>query len=433
MSTAATPLRLPLVEYSSGGWTLAEAAEIAGHSVEQLESLVSRAQVRVRAMLRSRSPRLECDDDVVRAEGFAGLLRISPILELEVCPKFLGPETESWREDFFSLTTLSRFGRLLSSDALHSSRGQVADLATLVARALVELTGRHRRRPLRTYRQQTWREFSGDGRLEPEDLITPEADGFAVQGLRLTRDNPFNATIKAAALALSPEVRDGDTRRQLERLARGLGPQSSTARQVGRRRVLPSRTRHWQDSYDLACDVLEGFGIRYGNQASLAPGYLLDTWRAWEDLVELGLRSALQGVSIQSQAGHRLGARCGERGAGPVHVYPDLVVRANPAVVVDAKYKGRPARAQRIDEDDLYEALAFLKAVGATSAVLMYPATPPGGIPPVVGRCRVFETICVGVNRIRGVEVEVAGLSQAGGFAAFAAGMGAWFQEAGLC
>lgn len=432
MTTAAAPLRLPLVEYSSGVWSLGEAAARCGVDSGFLEAQVNRAQARVHSLLRSRTPRLECEDDGVRAEGFAGLLRLSPYIELEVAPKFLGVEAEGWREDFFAITTLTHFGRLLNAESLHSKRGDLADLATLVARALVELAHQNRRRPLRTYRRQSWLEFSADGVVEPEDVLTPNPDGFSLRGLRLTRDNPFNATIKAAALTLEPDVRDGDTRARLARLASELGPQSTRSRDLGRKRILPSRARAWQAVYDLACDVLDGFGVRYGNQAAGAPGYLLDTWRAWQDLVGLGVRLALPNLVIKAQPVYRLGTRSSDTGARAANVIPDFVVASAPPVVVDAKYKGRWDGKPGITEADLYEALAFLEAISAHRACLMYPAIPRTGVEPMLGSCRVFETIDVGTRTVVGVEVDVRGLSRAGGLSDFAGGLRTWFSGLGV-
>lgn len=348
-------------------------------------------------------------------------------------PKFLGSADPTWREDFFAIATLTHFGRLLPAEALQAQRGRQDDLATLAARALVEMVHENRRRPLRTYRGTRALEFSGDGEIDPESLLLPETDGFRLARFTLTGQNSFNATLQAAANALLPEVKDADTRKSLERVARQFGTQVP-GQDVGRRRVLPGRSRSWQAAYDISCDVLEGFGVRYGSGARIAPGYLLDTWRAWQDLMGIGLRLALVGFSVRSQATHQIGWRTFEGVRQKATVTPDFVAETSPPLVIDAKYKGRADYGRpAISEDDLYEALAFLEAVGVPRAVLLYPAIPrPSAQAAETGICRTFERIEVSSREVLGVEVEVRGIARPGGLDKLGRGMRKWFVDAGL-
>ena len=433
MSVTQPLSRLPLIEYGQAPWTVSGAAAGFGVSPAALLEHLARATPRIQAALGSRNVRLDIDADHVRAEGFAGLLRLTAGIELEVAPKFLGTADLTWREDFFAIATLTRFGRLLPAEALHARRGRQDDLATLAARALVEMVNENRRRPLRTYRRSRTIEFSGDGEVDPESLLLPAPDGFQLEHYTLTRQNSFNATIQAAATALIPDVKDAETRLCLERVARQFGAQA-TGPDVGRQRLLPGRSRSWQAVYDLSCDVLEGFGVRYGTGASIAPGYLLDTWRAWQDLMGMGLRLALAGILVRSQASHRLGWRSREGVGRPATVTPDFLVGSSPPVVVDAKYKGRADRGRSaIREGDLYEALAFLEAVGAARAVLLYPAIIRGATPATgPGSCHTFERIEVSSREVIGVEVEVRGISKPGGLDKLGRGLRKWFSAAGL-
>lgn len=395
---------------------------------EGLSARLTDAGLRVQRLLRTKAARIEANGDHVRAEAFAGVLRVAGGIELEIAPKFLGYEAENWREDFFCIVTLTHFGRLLPADALLASRGKRGDLATLAGRAVVEMFWANHRRPIRTYRTSTQLDYSLDGDTDPEDLILPSIDGFAVSGLTLAGINPFNATIQDAARVLLREVRDGDTRKQLERVIQCLGKQLPD-REVGRRRVLPSRARRWQALYDLSCDILAGFGVRFGENESVAPGFLVDTWRAWQDLVGMALRIALPGTPVYSQREYQLGIREGITESRPAMVFPDFVLDSSVSTLVDAKYKGRFDDARySVSEADLYEALAFLEAAAASQVVLLYPAIPSPDAAAAPGTCKQFERIVVGSRTVLGISVEVRGISQENGLAEFAANIGDWFR-----
>jgi hypothetical protein len=161
----------------------------------------------------SQSPLLVSAEGV-RAIDFAGLLKVAPRIELEIMPKFLGggEVSQDWREDFFLLSTLSRHGQLLGSDRLRALSSRNTDIASLVGRALVEMYWDNHRRPLKTYRRQTVREFAVEGDLDPEAMLTPKPDGYEQTILQYNRQNEFNAAIRAAARELAPEVRDPQVR-----------------------------------------------------------------------------------------------------------------------------------------------------------------------------------------------------------------------------
>jgi 5-methylcytosine-specific restriction enzyme subunit McrC len=431
MSGYGDAVRYSVVEYAASPWTLAEVATAGGLSRDEVIVRVGEASSRIQRALRNARPRLEIDGEHVRAEAFSGLLRVPGGIEVEVAPKFLGADDPTWREDFFAIATLTHFGRLLPAEALLAQRGKRDDLATLAGRALVEMFGENQRRPIRVYRRSRSQEFSAEGDVDPESFLFPSADGFDVESLTLTRRNSYNATLQAAALALVPEVRDGDTRKHLERLVRNLGSQT-VDRDAGRRRRLPGRSRCWQPAYDLSCDVLDGFGMRFGDGSALAPGFLLDTWRAWQDLVGMALRVAVGAARVSYLHGVCLGRRVFEGVEGKVTVTPDLVVTASTPFVLDAKYKGRAEDGRgHIGEADLYEALAFMRAVGTSRAALLYPAIPRRGTVPVTGACHEFERIETGGDVILGIEVDVRGISQAGGLDRFVGGIETWLEETG--
>lgn len=363
----------------------------------------------------------------VQAVGFAGLLRVAPAIELEVAPKFLGSSAGGWRQDFFFLAMLSRHGRLLSSDRLRAMSSANTDLATLVARALVQMYWDNHRRPIRTYRCRLENHFAIEGDVDPEELRMPTGDGFAQTVIRFDRTNPYNAAVSAACADLLPVIQDADVRANLERIMQSLGVQAPLRSLQPKR--LPSRARSWQPTYELALDVLSGFGLTYDGGKAIAPGFVLSTWQIWEDLITIALRSHLGGAAVEAQKGIKLGHR--QRSADgnwsserPFLVTPDLRIDGSKAgfgdMLIDAKYKGRLHRGlQRIVEADVYESMAFAKAAKSNQIILVYPRLAVGS-PKEIGTTLVFERITIDDVIIWGVEVEVRGIAKRGGLKEFA-------------
>lgn len=421
--------RWELVEYAAPTSLVSAIAEASGQTRPRVRELLNAAGDRVAAALRFSQNPLDITTELVRATDFAGLLRVGPGIELEIAPKFLGGDARhaGWREDFFFLALLSRHGHLLSVDRLRALAVHNVDLATLVGRAIAQLYWDNHRRPLRTYRRAVVRDFSIHGDVDPEALGAPDAEGYEQTLVQYDRRNPYNATIRLAILDLVPEVRDPELRATLDRIAQILAPQGRPRRAEDRR--LPNRSRRWQTTYDLAVDVLRGFGLSYASGAALAPGYVLTTWRVWEDLLGLALRLSVGGSLVRTQHSFVLGHRHRNVQDGvvtrPVTVTPDVVIQGAatdaPRVLIDAKYKGHVDKGrQRIAEADVYEALAFCTASACPIAVLVYPHVPLAGSPPGLGQASVLEIIEIGSVRIVGLEIDVRGISSRGGLKVFA-------------
>lgn len=424
--------RFSLVEYDPPLPLIGQIASETGLSSSRVTELMQNAGDRVAQTLGFSTTPFEVVGQKVRAVDFAGLLRVGSAIEIEVAPKFLGVSNTGWREDFFFLAMLSRHGRLLSSDRLRAVSNPNADLASLVARALVQMFWDQSRRPIRTYGRQIEQDFAIDGDVDPEEFRFPSEDGFSQAVIRYDRSNPFNAAIHAAALELLREVRDAEVRGNLQRLTQRLGGQSPLPNLRPRR--MPSRSRSWKTTYELALDVLQGFGLTYNQGNAFAPGYVVPTWQIWEDLVTISLRAHLGGQAVAAQKGIQLGSRERQTASGwsthrSLEVTPDLQIDGSKAgfgeLVVDAKYKGRWHQGrQRIVEADLYEAMAFARAAKAKRVVLVYPksghSTPNG-----VGTSSVFERIKVDADSLQvwGVEVEVRGIAKIGGLKRFAEGL----------
>ncbi len=346
-----------------------------------------------------------------KADGIAGLLRLNSQVELEVVPKFLDPNSTAWRSDFFLLAVLVKTGHLLVHDNISADVQDRGDLATLVARSLLRMHEENSRRPIRGYKRLQRAEFSIDGDVEWETLMMPEADGFVVSRLELTRQNAYNATLAAAVALLLPEIGDGDTQSQLEQLARHLAPQQEPPALFPR---LPQRHNSWQQAYDLSQLVVGGLGLDLASGSFTGPGFVLSTWAAWQTLCEEVVRQALSNRKVVGQKQWIIG----HRNTDPVYVKPDISVLSGDTVdfLLDAKYKTRMGRKSSINSSDVYESLAFLKASGATYIGLLYPTTKkPLDLP--LGNWSSFDKVVIENMTIEGIEIQIEGIAQHGGFA----------------
>lgn len=431
---AHTRTRLSLVEYGSPVDLSREIAAATGVDRTKANRLMIDAGNRAASSLGFNYNPIILDGKGVRAIDFAGLIRLAPSLELEVAPKFLGLDDAdaAWRADFYFLSTLSRYGRLLASERLSASGGNPRDLSTLVARSLTNMYETRKRRPLRSYRMVKEADFSIEGEPDAVDLIFPSPDGFEQELLRFDRRNVWNADIVAAAKELLPEVSNPSAAGPLVRLIEDLSPQDAPG---NRRKPIPARHRGWKPLHDIAIDVLGGLGLNYKQGKAHAPGYVVATWRVWEDLLTVAARLGFGRSAVVPQKGFALGTKT-KTSTGVVSrllVYPDCLIEAEgtrPRMLLDAKYKGHVEKAQlRITEADLYEALAFSRATDCKLVVLAYPALPTA-FPLPVGTCTVFERAQVDAVQIVGVQIETRLISKTGGLKSFAANIAAWASSA---
>lgn len=424
-----TRKRLSLVEYGSPVDLSREIVEAFGMDRTKANSILTNAGSRAGSILGLSYNPISVDAKGVRAIDFAGLIRLAPSLELEVAPKFLGLDDAdtAWREDFFFLSTLSKYGRLLATERLSASGGTPRDLSTLVSRSITSMYEARKRRPLRSYRRVKEADFFVDGDPDPLDLVFPSPDGFEQELVRFDRRNGWNADIVAAARELLPEVTDPSTAGSLVRLIEDLAPQNKPA---NRRRDIPARHRAWRPLHELSVDVLGGLGVDYKLGQAHAPGYLVATWRVWEDLLTVAAKLGFGRSTVVPQKGFSLGTktRLNTGAVSKLSVFPDCVIESDgirPKFILDAKYKGHVEKGQlRITESDLYEALAFSKATGCNLVVLAYPAL-PSDAPKPVGTCLVFETAEVDAVQIIGVQIESRLISKVGALRAFSANMAA--------
>ena len=351
-----------------------------------------------------------------RADGVAGLLRLNSHVELEVVPKFLDATTSSWRTDFFLLAVLVKTGHLLLHDEISSAPDERGDLATLVARSLLHLCAENERRPIRSYRRARRSDFAIEGDVDWETVYLPDADGFSVTRLELSRQNAFNGVLAAGVQKLIPEVADADTQSQLRLLGRLIGRQAKPVSQLA---PLPPRHQSWKQPYELAQMIVDGMGLNLDQGTFTGPGFILSTWSAWEYLCEEVVRRALPDHQVVGQKQWVLG----HRESLPVYVKPDISPMTDGAVqfLLDAKYKTRLGRSPRIGAGDLYESLAFLSATGASKMLLLYPALhSPDELP--LGAWQRFDEVRVDDLIVKGLEIQVQGLARRGGFDALVSG-----------
>lgn len=426
---AYTRTRLSLVEYGAPVDLSRAIAVAIGVDRAKANSILMDAGNRAASSLKLNYNPISVDDKGTRAVDFAGLIRLAPSLELEVAPKFLGLDSTdaTWREDFFFLATLSRHGRLLASERLSASGGTPRDLSTLVSRSITSMYEGRKRRPLRSYRRVSEADFFIDGDPDAVDLKFPSPDGFEQELIRFDRRNGWNADIVAAAKELLPEVSDPSAAGALVRLIEDLSPQNLPS---SRRKVLPVRQRAWKPLHELSVDVLGGLGLNYKQGQVHAPGYLVDTWRVWEDLLTLGARLGFGRSAVLPQKGYQLGTKrkVSTGVVSKLSVYPDCAIgldEMRPGMLLDAKYKGHVEKGQlRVAETDVYEALAFSQATACNRVILAYPAQPSSQLR-AVGSCTVFEKIQVGTVEIVGVQVESRFISKSGALRVFATNMAA--------
>jgi hypothetical protein len=401
------------------------AAIVADLADSEVFAMIDSTTRRLRDLLKLRRSPFEVSiSGAVRVDRVAGLLRLSPNLELEVVPKFLDAADASWQEDFFVLALFSQTGRILPRDRMSAGHGDRGDLASLIGQTMARMYAENQRQPVRVYRQRDTVEFAYDGDVDPLDLFVPEPHGFPQRLLQLRPDNEYNAVVCQAVLALLPEVRDAETRKQLLRVRQALGQQPAV-RQVRARR-LPARYRQWQPLYDLSVEVLRGFGVGFTQQHLLAPGFVLRTWETWQALVEAAVRTGLAGMQVHGQVSYNLG----QRSTDALDVTPDVVVMRTGTKlgVIDAKYRTREGKAASVDAGDIYESLAFLRATGTHAAILLYPRPADAGARLPVGTCEQFEQVTVGSTTITALTVEVRGISGVNGYMHFAQRLAAGVQ-----
>lgn len=157
---------------------------------------------------------------------------------------------------------------------------------------------------------------------------------------------------------------------RLRRLSARLNGARLIARREPRPKWATSRLNaRYVPALRLAELVLDAASIEQGLGAVASSGFLIDTWRAFEDFVGIALGEALAphggSLDLQSTRDHL-------DIANRVQLRPDMVWRRDGSVVavLDAKYKVETERG--VPEADLYQMLAYCTALGLPRGHLLY-------------------------------------------------------------
>lgn len=396
-------------------------------SVAEAETGIRQLGERVQKSLHLQKSPLEISANGVLAKGVAGVVGIDRDFEVEIVPKYAATDGAHWRQDLLFMSMLSKHGNLLLQNHIRASSSGANDLTTLVAEVFLRLFHGNRRAPLKTYRFTRFTDFALDGEFDPEDLLFPEAEGFTQHHYDFDTNNEYSATVRAAVIELCGRVRDPALYSRLRIVSAQLNSVRAPPSVI--RRTLPARLRRWQELYDLSFDVARGFGLSPGDSLHRLPGFVVNTWQLWQDLVGRALVLSFGSEAASLQHEYEVGRSLRNGRPSRVTVTPDAVLGdRSPPVIVDAKYKGRSDSGNDgIGTPDFYEVLAFMRAASATQAILVYPATDRH--PGKTGATEVLERIDMKNGDVLwAVALEVNGISAPGGFAAFVEGLKARIQ-----
>ena len=398
--------------------------EQTGTPVGVLERHLRAYSKRLRSDLRLRSEPFVVSEGSLKVGGVAGVMGLTSGVELEVVPKCFDPQSHGWHDDFLLMAIATKLGRVLRRERVSASLdGERQDVMTLVAVAFLEEFEKLSPVPIREYRSSSWTSMSLDGELDYGEIWNPGIDGFRQSGSVLSIHNRYMGVIIAAASYLVGVVADVGIRHRLRRLV-GMFPMVLNSPVGGK---VPGRYTRWQYLYDLSVAVQAGHGMKLVSGGSIhAPGFVVSTELGWERLLGLAFKANINEWSVVAQAPLQLGSRGPSR--RPVITHPDFVLNSSvlsEPIVVDAKYKATEFVSTRtISSQDLYEALAFLTALGSKTAFLVYPSGELSRSGVDAGKVEVFDVVNVESRRIFGVRVSTSGVGRPHGLADFGYNLG---------
>ena len=374
-------MKYRLSEYGVGIDFLHEDGTVIGY--ERLETAVSRANARIRSALGISRDALQLRNGVLRAAGVAGSLKLTNDIEIDVVPKFISEKDSNWKATLYMLSTLSKYGNVLSDDRIQANSSYMESLYDICGRILAQEYIKNSRRPIRKYRKENFSDYTIDGDINFEVVFERSPDGTEQSRVLFDRLNTYNSTIVQAMKVVSPYVTDNKARNVLSNAISNMGACNSTLISKTRLNV-PSRNREWLLAYNLAFDVMQGLGVSFDMGEKYAPGFIINTWQLWEWLITTGLRIGLGGKNVIPQRNVKWGIKSVNARKYEVNVYPDVTVmpEEKPNYLVDAKYKILSnVFTGEIDRGDLYEAYAFCRASNVKRIFLAYPASSNNGSP----------------------------------------------------
>lgn len=409
-----------LVEYGPPVAIIGEVAAHLGCSPADAEHQVRRVGERLQAQHSLAANPIEIGGNGVSAKGVAGIVAIGRDAELEIRPKFAGPDDE-WQEDLLFLALFTVYGHVDLIRNVAAATTSQNTMADLIGRILIGLIGENSRRSLKTRRATTVFSFEPLSELDPEAMLNPEDDGWPQHIYRMSLDNEWWATIHAGIQSLLSHIRNPGIACAFGDLVARWGRPRTRPSIV--RKALPPRLSAWQSAYDLSYELMRGSSTAPSGGPFGTFGFTVDTWRTWESLLERTLIMAVGANRVALQTARAFGATT-KKGAqtSALQVFPDAVVSdAEGLHIVDAKYKGRSERGfEGISAQDRYEMLAFMHSVGTDRATLLYPSL-VGAI--VDADPEELEVSTIPTGTIRAVALGVRGIGKPSGLYKFVRGV----------
>ncbi len=390
----------------------------------EIKRLFQIANNKIKKALRLKRDPLIFEHDKVSAQSVAGTIKLSNRIELEIYPKFLKQraKTIAWKEDFYLLSAMSKYGKLLSSEGIKSSTAMRSSLYELAARTLAEQYLMNHRFPIRKYRKDEFSDYSIEGDVVFERNFEVNLEGIPQEKINFDGRNIYNATILQAMNSVRKYVSDLKTLRVLEIAIARLSPQESI-HTLGRRLLLPNRNRNWNDIYNLSYDILLGMGSVFDSGKILSPGFVASTWQIWEWLVSSAVKIGNKNMKVVLQDPIYFGDITikGEiKEKTKINVHPDVAVyeskSGRPKYLLDAKYKYLGPK-DSISRADLYEAYAFCKAAKSDMIFMVYPLNSDSEC--IDGSINVIQESMVDGKRIIVAKVSMTNIIDEGGIVSF--------------
>lgn len=351
-----------------------------------------------------------------RFTGISGLLSLDRNRWIEIVPKFIGETNTDWREDFLWIVGKTSSDGINYSSSIPSTSAKSSSLYDVIAKIWCDEFEANDRKPIRKYRQQTWRSFNIDGEIQGDLTETASEEGFLLRGIILTKQTLFNALLREAAEVLLKKSTSPQISQRLAKAAARLGKRDPKF-VLSAVPELPSRNSSWGACMNLSKIIVSASAVGYGKPEGLRmPSFIVKTHVTWERLTRQLCTSVFAGSSV-SKATYDLGIRR-KPGAkeGALTVTPDVTVdMGNDAMLLfDAKYKpGGQHGAVTISNADIYESLAFMEATRCDEIGLIYPSHEHVD---ATRQLLVTETIKVGGKTIRAMLLGVTGISRPQGW-----------------
>ncbi len=364
-----------LVEYSTGNSL--DHLLAYGLKMSDLIKSVELANSRIAHSLKIDRDVLSINNGKVKASGVAGIVRLSPNIELEIMPKFFSNDnTVEWRTTLYLLSALSKHGNIMVNEKIKANTSYTDSLYDMAGRMLAEEYIEHKRKPIREYHKEKYENYCIDGELEFGSILERSTNGYQQTRVCFDKVNIYNATLKMAMQIVIPYVSDLRSKNILQTAIKELGNQMLVR---GPKQKVPPRNKEWENAYNLSFDIVQGLGSTFMDGRFFAPGFIANTWQMWEWLITTSVIIGTENKKVVSQQCTKCGTKvCGEK-AYSINVFPDVTVydKKNcdtPEYLVDAKYKLIVnEKTGEIERSDIYEAYAFCKSLDTDTIFLAYP------------------------------------------------------------